>query len=54
MYKGEWAEKAVAAIQAEGGKMTMQDLADYEVIWNELLLLMLLGLLWHIRWIGLI
>ncbi len=35
MYTGAWAEKAVAAIQAEGGKMTMQDLADYEVIWNE-------------------
>jgi len=35
MYKGEWAKKAVAAVQAEGGKMTMKDLADYEVIWNE-------------------
>jgi len=35
MYKGEWAQKAIAAIQAEGGKMTLQDLADYQVIWNE-------------------
>ncbi len=35
LYKGAWAQKAVAAIQAEGGKMTMKDLADYEVIWNE-------------------
>lgn len=35
MYKGDWAQKAVAAIQAEGGKMTLQDLADYQVVWNE-------------------
>lgn len=35
MYKGDWAKKAVAAIQAEGGKMTLKDLADYEVIWNQ-------------------
>lgn len=35
MYTGAWAQKAVAAIQAEGGKMTLQDLADYEVIWSE-------------------
>ena len=35
MYKGAWGQKAVAAIQAEGGKMTVQDLMDYEVIWSE-------------------
>lgn len=35
MYKGEWGKKAIAAIQAEGGKMTMKDLEDYEVIWND-------------------
>jgi len=35
MFKGAWGEKLVAAVQAEGGKMTMKDLADYEVIWNE-------------------
>jgi len=35
MYKGPWAEKAIAAIQADGGKMTLQDLADYEVMWVE-------------------
>ena len=27
MYKGPWAEKLVAAVQAEGGKMTLEDLA---------------------------
>ena len=35
MYKGAWAERAVGAIQADGGKMTLKDLAAYEVIWDE-------------------
>ena len=35
MYKGPWAEKLVAAVQADGGKMTLEDLASYEVIWGE-------------------
>ncbi|MBX2817546.1 MAG: gamma-glutamyltransferase family protein [Saprospiraceae bacterium] len=35
MYNGPWAEKAIAAIQADGGKMRLTDLAEYEVIWNE-------------------
>jgi len=35
MYTGDWAEKAVAAVQADGGKMTMEDLAKYEVQWND-------------------
>lgn len=35
MYKGPWAQKAVATIQSEGGKMTMEDLDDYQVIWSE-------------------
>jgi gamma-glutamyltranspeptidase/glutathione hydrolase len=35
MYKGPWAERAVAAIQADGGKMTLEDLASYEVSWDE-------------------
>lgn len=35
MYKGPWAEKLVAAVQAEGGKMTLEDLALYEVIWEQ-------------------
>ena len=35
MYNGEWAKKAVAAVQKDGGKMTLEDLANYEVIWSE-------------------
>lgn len=34
MYSGAWAEHAVAAIQHDGGKMTVEDLAAYEVIWD--------------------
>ena len=35
MYRGPWAEKAAAAIQADGGLMTAEDLAAYEVIWDD-------------------
>lgn len=35
MYDGPWAEKLVEAVQADGGKMTLEDLAAYEVIWGE-------------------
>lgn len=35
MYNGAWAKKAVAAVQKDGGKMTLEDLANYEVIWSE-------------------
>lgn len=35
MYKGSWARKAVAAVQQDGGKMTLEDLADYNVMWSE-------------------
>ncbi len=35
IYRGPWAKKLVAAVQADGGKMTMEDLARYEVIWGE-------------------
>ena len=35
MYRGPWAEKAAAAIQADGGLMTVEDLAAYEVRWDE-------------------
>jgi gamma-glutamyltranspeptidase/glutathione hydrolase len=35
IYKGPWADKLVAAVQADGGKMTLKDLSDYEVIWAE-------------------
>ncbi|MDX1500733.1 MAG: gamma-glutamyltransferase [Thermoanaerobaculia bacterium] len=35
MYTGAWGEKLVAAIQADGGKMTMDDLAAYRPIWKR-------------------
>jgi gamma-glutamyltranspeptidase/glutathione hydrolase len=35
MYRGAWAEALVAAVRADGGRMTMADLRDYEVIWSE-------------------
>ena len=33
MYREPWAERAVAAVQADGGRMTLEDLASYEVMW---------------------
>ncbi len=35
MYRGAWAHRLAAAIQREGGKMTLEDLASYEVSWTE-------------------
>ncbi len=35
VYRGPWAAKFVAAVQAEGGKVTMEDMARYEVIWQD-------------------
>ncbi len=35
MYRGDWAGHLVAAVQAEGGRMTMADLEAYQVIWGE-------------------
>ncbi len=35
IYRGPWAKKFVAAVQADGGKMTVEDLARYEVEWDE-------------------
>jgi gamma-glutamyltranspeptidase/glutathione hydrolase len=35
IYKGPWAKKLVAAVQADGGRMTLEDLASYDVIWDE-------------------
>ncbi len=35
MYKGPWAKKLAAAVQADGGKVTLEDLASYEVMWDE-------------------
>jgi gamma-glutamyltranspeptidase/glutathione hydrolase len=34
MYGGVWGERLVAAVQAEGGKMTLDDLTRYEVAWS--------------------
>lgn len=35
MYRGEWAKKFVSAVQSQGGKMTVEDLENYSVIWPE-------------------
>ena len=35
MYEGEWAHHFVDDIQHEGGKITLQDMASYQVIWTE-------------------
>lgn len=35
MYTGQWAEQCVDTIQAEGGLMTMEDLASYRPTWGE-------------------
>lgn len=35
MYTGAWAHRFVAAVQRENGKMTLADLASYEVSWTE-------------------
>jgi gamma-glutamyltranspeptidase/glutathione hydrolase len=35
MYKGEWAHHFVDAVQREGGKMTLEDLAGYRAMWTE-------------------
>jgi gamma-glutamyltranspeptidase/glutathione hydrolase len=35
LYLGEWARKLVGAVQRDGGFMTLQDLADYQVLWTE-------------------
>jgi gamma-glutamyltranspeptidase/glutathione hydrolase len=35
IYQGEWAKKFVAAIQREGGKMTLADLKAYQPTWSE-------------------
>ncbi|GAB2601219.1 gamma-glutamyltransferase [Ramlibacter solisilvae] len=37
IYRGPWAEKLVAAVRADGGHMTLEDLAQYEVIWSDAL-----------------
>jgi len=35
MYKGEWAHQCVEAVQRHGGKLTLKDLENYEVLWSE-------------------
>src|SRR5215813_1542046 len=35
IYQGDWANKFVAAVQSEGGKMTLADLKAYRPIWSE-------------------
>lgn len=35
MYRGDWAKALVTAVRADGGKMSLADLRDYEVIWSE-------------------
>lgn len=35
MYRGPWGRKLVAAVRADGGAMTVEDLTNYEVIWGE-------------------
>ncbi len=35
IYRGAWAESFVAAVRAEGGKVTMEDMNRYEVIWQD-------------------
>ncbi len=39
VYEGDWAESFVAAVRAEGGAVTVADLADYRATWTEPLLL---------------
>jgi gamma-glutamyltranspeptidase/glutathione hydrolase len=35
MYTGAWAEHLVQAVRSEGGKVTLEDMAGYEVMWPE-------------------
>ncbi len=35
IYQGPWAERFVEAIRADGGKMTLEDMRRYEVIWQD-------------------
>jgi len=35
IYQGEWAKRIVAAVQSEGGKMTLADLKAYRPTWSE-------------------
>ncbi len=35
IYQGEWAARLIEALASQGGKMTIEDLAAYDVIWSE-------------------
>ncbi|NIJ35650.1 gamma-glutamyltranspeptidase/glutathione hydrolase [Sphingopyxis panaciterrae] len=35
MYSGAWAAKCIEAIQADGGRMTLDDLAAYQPVWSD-------------------
>ena len=35
IYRGAWAVKFVEAVRAEGGNVSLEDMAGYEVIWQE-------------------
>lgn len=35
MYGGPWGQRFVAAVQADGGRVALEDLRRYEVIWAE-------------------
>jgi len=35
MYQGDWAHHFVDAVQREGGKITLEDMAAYKVLWTE-------------------
>jgi gamma-glutamyltranspeptidase/glutathione hydrolase len=35
MYTGPWAEEFVAAVQRDGGKVTMDDMSNYQPTWEE-------------------
>lgn len=35
MYTGPWGKQFVAAVEREGGKVTMQDMRDYRPAWEE-------------------
>ncbi len=35
IYRGEWGEKLVEAVQGIDGRLTMEDMDSYEVLWSE-------------------
>ncbi len=35
MYAGPWARRFIEAVQAEGGRMTREDLARYQPLWSD-------------------